>query len=96
MLAHEDRDEAIRTEGHVPNLVVWENRYDVDTSFELGVGDFDGDGADDVFQATGTVWVFSARGRSDWRHLNKNPGHLSRLLLGDFDGEWQDRRALED
>jgi hypothetical protein len=86
VLAHDNRSEAIRTHGNIPNLRVFENRYDVDTSFDLATGDFDGDGAADVFQATGTVWVFSARGQSEWRHLKNDFRRLSRLLLGDFDG----------
>ena len=59
------------------NLHVGVNQYDVDTSHELVVGDFDGDGIDDVFQATGTVWVYSARGRSDWRVLNTRSERLA-------------------
>jgi hypothetical protein len=94
VLAHDNRSEAIRVKGArwdaddpTPPLRVWANQYDVDTSNELAVGDFDGDGVDDVFQATGTVWVFSARGQSDWRHLSARSERLSRLLFGDFNGD---------
>ena len=60
VLAHDDRSEAIRNEADEGHFLDWNNRYDVNTSDELAVGDFDGDGADDVFQATGTVWAYSA------------------------------------
>ncbi len=86
VLAHDDRSEAIRNEADEGHFLDWNNRYDINTSDELAVGDFDGDGADDVFQATGTVWAYSARGQSDWRIINARSETLSRLRFGDFDG----------
>lgn len=88
VLEHKEGD-AIRTKGaNSPNLVVKNNRYGMDTSLELGVGDFDGDGFQDVFQATGGVWVYSPRGQREWRYLNYvNPYHTSQLRFGDFDGD---------
>jgi hypothetical protein len=53
----------------------------------LAVGDFDGDGIQDTFLATGAAWYFAPQGRAEWRLLNDNPDTLETLLLGDFDGD---------
>ena len=53
----------------------------------LGVGDFDGDGTDDLFLATGAAWYFSPGGAREWRYLSGNPAPLSFLRFGDFDGD---------
>lgn len=53
----------------------------------LLVGDFDGDGTDDVFLATGAAWYYSSGGQAEWRYLNRMPEHASDVLLGDFDGD---------
>ena len=54
---------------------------------DLGVGDFDGDGVDDVFVGTGKVWYFSSSGRTEWRYLNRMPEKASQLRFGDFDND---------
>lgn len=54
---------------------------------DLGVGDFDGDGIDDVFVGTGTDWYYSSGGQSEWRFLNRMHEPASALLFGDFDGD---------
>jgi hypothetical protein len=51
------------------------------------VGDFDGDGIDDVFVGTGATWWYSSSGVAEWRHLNRMPEHASALRFGDFDGD---------
>ena len=53
----------------------------------LGVGDFDHDGIDDLFLATGAAWYFSPGGAREWRFLNAMPDTMDQLLLGDFDGD---------
>jgi len=53
----------------------------------LGVGDFDGDGDDDLFLATGVAWFFSPAGKTEWRFLNAAPQTIDQLLFGDFDGD---------
>jgi hypothetical protein len=68
-------------------LVVRGNRYSVNSSGDLAVGDFDGDGCSDVFLATGTSWVYSACGRREWRYLNASNLRLNRLAFGDFNGD---------
>ncbi len=84
--AHDDRGEAVKTEYNGSKLVVTGNKFDIDTSLELGVGDFDGDGYQDVFQATGAVWAYSPKGIREWRYLNFSTHRTSELRLGDFDG----------
>jgi hypothetical protein len=98
VVAHESRSDALRIKG-VPatypyatlvtggRLEVHGNRYGVDTSTALAVGDFDGDGHADVFQATGSLWAVSASGRRDWRVVNASTLTLERLGFGDFDGD---------
>ena len=59
----------------------------MNTSEELAVGDFDGDGCSDVFLATGAVWVYSPCGRGAWRYLNTSQYRLGQLAFGDFNGD---------
>ena len=93
-VAHEDEDAAVRVKGadgdtlkRQGRLIVTDNRYGIDTAAELAVGDFDGDGRTDVFQATGAVWVYSPAGRREWRFLNNSMLRLDRLAFGDFNGD---------
>ena len=53
----------------------------------LRVGDFDGDGYDDLFLATGAGWYYSPAGKGDWRFLSAKEETASQLLFGDFDGD---------
>jgi hypothetical protein len=53
----------------------------------LGTGDFDGDGYDDLFLATGAGWYYSPSGATEWRFLSGHTERLDKLLLGDFDGD---------
>jgi hypothetical protein len=64
-----------------------DNLSGIDTSDELGEGDFDGDGIVDSFQATGATWWYSSGGQAEWRYLNTSDFRLSDLFLGDFDGD---------
>jgi hypothetical protein len=55
---------------------------------ELAVGDFDGDGVQDIFLATGSGWYFSPGGKAGWRYLNGGKtDNVKNLLFGDFDGD---------
>jgi hypothetical protein len=54
---------------------------------ELGVGDFDGDGVDDVFLGTGATWWFSSGGKTEWRFLNRMTERAPALRFGDFDAD---------
>jgi hypothetical protein len=53
----------------------------------FGVGDFNGDGVDDLFYASGAAWYYSPGGKAEWRLLSAKPDMLDSLLLGDFDGD---------
>ncbi|HEY6560799.1 MAG TPA: FG-GAP-like repeat-containing protein [Polyangiaceae bacterium] len=69
-------------------VVYWPNEFDApDPMSELAVGDFDGDGTEDVFVGTGASWYFSSGGKNEWRFLNRMPEHARALRFGDFDGD---------
>jgi len=53
---------------------------------DLAIGDFDGDGADDVFYANGSEWFFSSAGTASWNRINKSSYRRHQLLFGDLDG----------
>ena len=58
-----------------------------DPTTRLFVGDFDGDGFDDLFMATGAAWYYSPAGKWDWRFLSAKTETNDQLLFGDFDGD---------
>jgi hypothetical protein len=68
-------------------LIISGNHYGVNTSGDLTVGDFDGDGCSDAFLPTGAVWEYSPCGRGAWRYLNTSRYRLGQLLFGDFNGD---------
>ena len=53
----------------------------------LGVGDFDADGDDDLFLATGTAWYYSPAGAREWRFVSAKSDTIDQLLFGDFDAD---------
>ena len=67
-------------------LEVTDNRFGATNPTDrLGVGDFDGDGRDDLFLATGQAWYFSPAGKVEWRLLSAKTDQLESLRFGDFD-----------
>ena len=70
-------------------IVFWNNQWPAaaDPMSDLAVGDFDGDGLDDVFVGTGAAWYYSSGGQAEWRFLNRMPEHASQVRIGDFDGD---------
>jgi len=70
-------------------LISYNNSFDAQdpTLGPLLVGDFDGDGIDDVFLATGAAWYYSSGGQTEWRYLNRASEGATALLVGDFDAD---------
>jgi hypothetical protein len=86
VFARSDEQKAIDL--NVPgNVVVKNNVYNVDTYGDYGVCDFDGDGVDDLFLATGVSWWFSSAGQFQWTHLNNQKFRRSDVRLGYFDAD---------
>ncbi|HUQ01614.1 MAG TPA: FG-GAP-like repeat-containing protein [Kofleriaceae bacterium] len=54
---------------------------------DLAVGDFDGDGRDDLFFGSGVTWWFSSAGKAEWRFLNRMSNGASDLRFGDLDAD---------
>jgi hypothetical protein len=63
------------------------NVYKVDTFGQYGVCDFDGDGVDDLFLATGASWWFSSFGEFHWTYLGAKTERLEKLRFGYFDDD---------
>ena len=65
------------------------NQFNTDPNptTHLGVGDFDGDGIDDIFLATGAAWYYAPAGNAEWRFLNAQTDEIVNLRFGDFDGD---------
>ena len=63
------------------------NTYGIDTFGRYGVCDFDGDGVDDLFLATGATWWFASSGAFQWSFLAERTERLEQVRLGDFDGD---------
>jgi hypothetical protein len=96
VFAHEgledDRgDDAIRLQHHSdigrsiflgPNNVI-----DFDSYGRYGVCDFDGDGIDDLFLATGKTWWYSSFGEFQWTYLSDRTERLNEVRLGYFDDD---------
>ena len=53
----------------------------------LALGDFDGNGKIDVFNATGSKWQVVTDGTGAWQDLNTSTVTLDQLRFGDFDGD---------
>jgi hypothetical protein len=75
--------------GNINKLKVYDSyRFNaINPTTKLGVGDFDGDGLDDLFLATGAAWYYAPAGKAEWRFLNARSEQLDQLLFGDFDGD---------
>jgi hypothetical protein len=62
-----------------------DNHFNADMIYETAVGDFDGDGRDDVFLATGTAWWYSSAGLTEWRFLRASTARVADMRFGKFD-----------
>lgn len=65
----------------------FDNTYHLDTHDELGVGDFDGDGLQDVIVTTGTAWYYSSAGRTEWRFLRSSGIRVANLGFADINND---------
>ena len=87
VFAHDKLGDAVQqTES---GLLQADNRLDVDGSARYGTCDFDGDGTNDRFMATGQTWWYSSRGTGHWVYLNTSRLLLSQVTLGDVNGDRQ-------
>jgi hypothetical protein len=80
-------DDAIHLRTHENVTLGPGNGIDVHTYGEYGVCDFDSDGLDDLFLATGVSWWYASRGQMHWTYLNAAIERLPQVGLGDFDGD---------
>jgi len=78
----------IRNDGDPDKLIVRDNDlFASNPTDRFGVGDFDGDGTQDLFLATGAAWYYAPAGQAEWRYLNAQTDKLDTLLFGDFDAD---------
>ena len=63
------------------------NRAGIDPFGRYGVCDFDGDGFDDLFLATGVTWWYASGGDTHWSYLNLADEQLDQVRLGYFDDD---------
>ncbi|MDD1621867.1 MAG: VCBS repeat-containing protein [Methylococcaceae bacterium] len=63
------------------------NAINFDSYSNYGVCDFDGDGIDDLFLATGQTWWFSSSGGFPWNYLSARTERLNQVRLGYFDAD---------
>jgi hypothetical protein len=68
-------------------LFTSDNLVGVNGMNELGTCDFDGDGLNDTFMATGATWWFSSGGDRPWVFLNTSTKRRAEVTLGQFDGD---------
>lgn len=69
------------------NVSVFSNTLESFSDYKYGVCDFDGDGRDDLFLATGASWWWSSAGLYPWSFLSTNSETLNQVGLGDFNGD---------
>src|SRR5262249_3456169 len=62
-----------------------DNRLDMNHDVRTGACDFDADGADGRFFATGETWWFSSGGTGPWTYLATSKLGLDDVALGDVD-----------
>lgn len=67
--------------------VLSDNLVNINGTNELGACDFDGDGLNDLFLATGQTWWYSSGGDTPWVYLNTSKKRRAEVALGFFDGD---------
>ena len=66
-------------------IAVDHNSYNADTFGQYTTCDFDGDGVDDLFLATGVTWWYSSGGQFPWTFMQADRNRADQLAFGDFD-----------
>jgi hypothetical protein len=69
------------------NVDVADNVTSVNTSGDYAQCDFDGDGVDDLFLATGVSWWYSSTGQMHWSYLNAKGGRRADFQFGDVNAD---------
>lgn len=88
----ESTSQAVRStrcpwEAPIP-LREYDNKYGIgDPTAELVVGDFNGDGRDDLFMATGAAHYVSLDATGAWQLRGYGTEQVEELRFGDFDGD---------
>jgi len=63
------------------------NEFGYNGKNQLGTCDFDGDGINDSFMATGQSWWYRSGTTGPWEFLNASTKKLSQVSIGFFDGD---------
>ncbi len=63
------------------------NLLGYDSYGKYGICDFDGDGKDDLFLATGVSWWYSSSGEFQWTFLKQATERIDQLRLGYINGD---------
>jgi hypothetical protein len=87
VFAHTANQEAVGLTEGTKNIELRDNVKGFDPYGRYGVCDFDGDGIDDLFLATGTSWWFSSGGRRQWSYLFDATERLYQVRLAYVDGD---------
>ena len=77
-ISRQSADDALSNNGDPARLFgIGTNQFEAaDATDRLGVGDFDGDGRQDLFLATGAAGYYAPAGQAEWRYLNpQTDGH---------------------
>jgi hypothetical protein len=84
----QSRGDALHRETSDAVVIEEENDYNANNpTREVAVGDFDGDGIQDLFLATGAAWYYSSGGKMEWRLLRREWMWTPNMRFGDFDGD---------
>lgn len=74
--------------GNRNKLKIFDNQFSsANPTRRLGVGDFDGDGREDLFLTTGAAWYYAPAGNAEWRMLSTHSDSINNLRFGDFDND---------
>lgn len=91
VFAHDSFDDAVKLNEGRTRIKIGSGQFanitGVDPFGKYGVCDFDGDGLDDLFLATGVTWWYSSGGELHWTYLNAATERLHQVKLGYFDSD---------